>query len=609
MRKGLTTLLTVAIAIFGSQAMAMAPIIGDIPSPIVGGSTGVSQTTKFVYPDAFDLNLLVSDDQTTPTSLLKWTYEQVGSTYLINGIKSIVSSATDPITIGDSATINRAAARGYGFTASSGTQETPTVATTPMNRVTIRNDRLAPLNRSGYVTPSPSVGFQDIVPITFWCSDGNAATSSTVLFYTDNYANGFNRLSQTTKSWTFENKEVFFNKCWAVSEGFYGACTTHTWPASGTGVCFEVAKTGNNWGSVASPLGFLTLSPNTLYRVRAKMNCSQVAPGHTPFWDMVVENNYDAVLKKGLNLYSMDQIFLDNVGGANSVVSSTNGTDLTMYFAPSAVSTPQLNDAKAGLFSTTYSANKDARVRFRVLDVDSNTALLNDQKYGAICLQQIQIDSIPISKITTTPIYTISSFKRNTDTTNTSLNNTEVSGYVGPSIVFNSGTLTITPNGSGTSSELITITPANDTDKAGGVAPVFTAPYTNMSDEWPIPWVANRVYELDVTLVAPTSNDQSHPWDAMWMGFDCPTNEVNCETVITSVKAIASPRTSASVYKMWYCAQNETAMSNAAFHVLRWRIRFGNNTSLNFPSASDTTNVGAVRLTNLKVSTVTFPAQ
>lgn len=591
MRKGLTTLLTVAIALIGSNAMAMAPTISDIPSPIIGGRNA-TQTTKFVYVDAFDLNLLVSDDQTTPTSLLKWSYDEVGSTYTINGTSPIFGA--DANTVATVLQINNNVGT---FGSGNATVETNTDG--KKNTITIRNQKLYPLG--GTASTAAATGFADILPITFWCSDGNAASSQTILFYTDHDA--ANRLSAKVKNWTVLNKESFVGKSWAVSETFFGTITTHTWPADGKGICFEVAKTGNNWGSVASPMPFFSLTANTLYRVRAKMNCSQVAPGHTPFWDFIIENSYDAVTRKGLNLYSMDQIFLDNVGGANSVVSSQTGTELLMYFAPSPVSCTNWNNTAVGtgLYSTTYANGKDCRLRFRVLDVDSNTALLNDQKYGAICLQSVQVESIPMNKVVAdaTPLTSITYFKRNTDTANPTLNNTSASGFVGPSIVFAGATLkylTITPAGGGTSSELITVQPANDNLS------------TTMADDWPIPWVSNKIYELDVQMSAPDSNSQLHPYDAMWLGIYAPTNEINCETVVTSYKLIGSPRTGTpQTYKMFFNTQNETVVNNAAYHFLQWRVRFGNNTSLNMPNASDTTNNGGVRLHGLSVWNVTVP--
>lgn len=586
-----------------AAAQNQPPEIGDIPAPIIGNATGASQVVPYVYPDAFDLDLLVSDDLTTPTSLLKWTYETVGSTYLINGIRPISSATTDPAKVPDELTINRAPARGMGYLGV--TTETGALS---LARITIRNERMNPLG--GPLTTRTTVGLTDIQPVTFWCADGNAASSQTVIFYTDNYAGGFNRLSMCPCSWTYENQEPFFNHSWPVSEeGFHGSVTTHTWPSSGTGLCLDVTKTGDNWGSVASPLGFLTLSPKTIYGIRLRMNCSQIAPGATPFWDLVLENNYDAASKRGLNLYGMDAFFLDNQGGANSVISTWHGADITLFFTPLSVRTPQM----AGLFNNpAYSAHKDARLRFRVLDVDSAPALLNNQKFGAICLQSVQIESIPLTKLyEQAPCVQINAFQSNT-TTSGSLpapgNNTQVDGYFSPAVLFTSGTLTLAPAGAGTANELLTVTPAADTDGAGGPRPILRKPFDNMADEWPIPWLSSTLYEFTAQLSAPRATDEAHPWDVIWMGIDTPTNEVNCESYVTAVKGIASPKAAApQTYTFLYNCQNETLAPSWPLHFLRWRLAFGNSTRVNFPNPEDATNTGAVRIHSLTVRKVLLP--
>lgn len=109
-------------------------------APVVGGMNATQQT-RFVYPDAFDLDLLVSDDQTTPTSLLKWTYEIPGTPlYLINGIKPIDRAVTDPVTVPDALTLNRAPARGMGYLGT--TTET---GGAKLSYATIRNEHMSPL--------------------------------------------------------------------------------------------------------------------------------------------------------------------------------------------------------------------------------------------------------------------------------------------------------------------------------------------------------------------------------------------------------------------------------------------------------------------------------
>ena len=92
MKKGLTmTLLTVAIAMMGYQALALAPVITDIPSPIVGNAGDVTAPNTFVYPDAINLDAYVSDDSSATTKIL-WSYEESGTKYILNGIDPINSS-------------------------------------------------------------------------------------------------------------------------------------------------------------------------------------------------------------------------------------------------------------------------------------------------------------------------------------------------------------------------------------------------------------------------------------------------------------------------------------------------------------------------------------
>ena len=76
----------------GLQALAMVPVISDIPSPIVSNDD-VTGPNEFVYPDAIYLNNFVSDD-TSPTAKILWSYETSDRKYLLNGIDPI--NSTDP---------------------------------------------------------------------------------------------------------------------------------------------------------------------------------------------------------------------------------------------------------------------------------------------------------------------------------------------------------------------------------------------------------------------------------------------------------------------------------------------------------------------------------
>ena len=89
MRKGFTvTLLTVAVAMMGSNAMSMAPVISEIKDIIVADDSGATGSNNFVYPDAIDLNNSVSDGDTADSAII-WSYYDEDGNYLINAKPSL----------------------------------------------------------------------------------------------------------------------------------------------------------------------------------------------------------------------------------------------------------------------------------------------------------------------------------------------------------------------------------------------------------------------------------------------------------------------------------------------------------------------------------------
>lgn len=607
MRKGLSTLLTVAIALVSSQAMAMAPTIFDIPSPIVGSGTGSSQSTKYVYPDAFDLTTLAADDNTAAADL-KWSYEIVGAPrYVINGLVALNSSVDDPINPPTVKDINHALA----------TAEIKDVDRKP-NTITIRNHRLAPIAGGGATDTTP--GFIDQQLVTFWVSDGTAVSSKTVTFTTDNYANGWNRL-QT--AWKME-KADFLTKSWRTVDGPYGDCTTRTMD-DGKGICFNVQQLGNNMAAMSSPYGFFSLTPNKVYRIRATMNGSQATAGKTPLWDFLIDN-YNGSYGKGLNAYGMDAIYMDNEGGANTVLSSQNGTDYVMYWAPAAFRTAQWNavgtvTVPTGIYSPSYSTDKDPYLRFRVMDVVNNPALRSDQKFGTLCMQKVFVESLPFSSVKKAPTplvqigtvgATIPNKFKAAHATNLG-GNVFIKGLVGTAVAYSStgGYVNLTPNSTAAQgTELVAIQPATDLKgiNTGDGSVVLTAPYTDILDDYPLPWTSNKVLMLEVDLAAPNSNSEAHPWDIIVLSMETVTNELMYESYVTATKKIASPRYNSTqqTYTLFFNTMNETKSTIANFHFLRWRVRFANSANLNWPNASDKTNSGGVSVKRIEVNEVTF---
>lgn len=440
MRKGLKlALMTVAIALISVRAMAMAPVINDVPSPIVGNAEPVTGGSNFVYIDAFDLNNYGSDVETTTPELL-WSYTGPGvagaSKYLINGVPPINTSVVDPKSPTTAQSINLTCAVN---------EWNPDGMT---NTVTIRNNFLSPL-QAGELTPGafvePGTGWPkshtagvddawnrwsvidnylktglmvkvgtvggntnsvndpngETEPLTFFLSDGAAYTSQTVFFFSAKST--ADRLSQVFAPIKADKFGFGGSQFWSASKIDGAGHTDWSMDSPGDltttsvgGMCFVVGAnggtvlTGNNLGSLSSPMPYFSLAKNMVYRIRMQMSGSNVGPGATPFWDFVLEN-YDPATGRGLNLYAMDTLIFDNVGGADSI--TANGMLVTMYWTPAAVATAQWNNATTGLFTATYAANRDPRLRFRVLDLDGNAASQSNVKGGTLCIQSLTIDA------------------------------------------------------------------------------------------------------------------------------------------------------------------------------------------------------------------------
>jgi hypothetical protein len=96
MRKGLVvTLGVVALVLLVTPTFALAPVISCIPDIIVSDAEQ-NQTVDqnfFIFSDALDLDQAVRDDDTSPKSLLKWSFVETapGNSILINGISGLTA--------------------------------------------------------------------------------------------------------------------------------------------------------------------------------------------------------------------------------------------------------------------------------------------------------------------------------------------------------------------------------------------------------------------------------------------------------------------------------------------------------------------------------------
>jgi len=579
MKKGLMlTLLTVAIAMIGMKAMGMAPVITEIPSPIVGNERGLTDANLYVYPDAINLNNYVSDDTTTAANII-WSYTIAPSTYRINNV--------DPIAVG---TDNI-------FTAAGGTKRINTQVVGAelntdglANTITIRNSNLSPLGG----TANPPAGPDGIIAAetklcTLFASDGTTYSSTELFIYTDK--NGWDRLStgQTGPTGQVVKDVPFTTTDGWVSATVAGTLTFNT--ASNTAICIGVPLTGANFGLWVSPYGYVSLTANTVYDIRLTMGGSSTTAGTTPFWDFVVDN-YSSDGSQGLNLYGCDAFFLDNQGGNNAV--TTTASDFHVMFAPSAIATAAWNNASTGVFTAGRDANNDMRFQFRVLDVDSNGGITAASDAGTLCLQNLTVTAYALGNLQTLQanMYDATTI---TDANAGGGGTTTVDTLLGSTVSFAGGDITITPSSGAQSVELVSIFPGDRTNDTGNPA--------GQVDNYPVAFDANTIYQVVAEMTAPNANSVTNSFDVFWVGADLPTNEVIYESFTTNnAGQVGMPQVAPSqTFMAFYHSNKGTSATTSQWHFFRPKVIFGNNAGLAVGN-----NSGGVIVNSIKVNKVRF---
>jgi hypothetical protein len=579
MSKGLKlTLMTVAVAMMAAQVMAMAPVIGDIPSPVVGDAENTTPANYFVFPDAFNLASYVSDD-TSPAAAIKWTYETAGTPkYKINGVPPL-AAGDDPNVPPAGKVVNTQVLGGEHNPDSN-------VAT-----LTIRNIHLTPnVDVQGADPMGSNLPETEAQLVTLWASDGEQADSADVWFYTHEGADTFGN-----PNWT----NVVTHDFEGSVEGWTYAGTNCTSSNSGgTAICIDAPAAGSNMGTWAGPTGMVDLVKNNIYRIRAKMQGSQASGGSTnnvPFWDVTINNlRVEGGNFIGLNLYGFNYMVLDNAGRANAVVSTSGGMDFEFWWCPSPISLASWNVATdgstAGPFAPAVGNNKNSFMEFRVLDDNSNPGITADAKSGSLCITNLIIDraeisalSQPVNKL---PKTTLSSSNSNW------ANGSGTVNYTGtyPS----GGGCLLTPSSSGATSGIGQVQTGDGNINFGNMS--------TLADDYPAAMAPAKLYLITVGIQVPTANDATNCQDVFWVGADTPSNELICLTWVSSNQnKCAMPTTTNQEYKALFYSNFGTAAGNPAeLKALRPRFMVGNNAGL----GGSIVNSGSIQVNTFQVDEV-----
>jgi len=577
MKKGLNvTLMTVAIAVMAFQAMALAPVISDIRSPIVGGVPGATSATPYVFTDAFNIVEKATDDSTTSVNI-RWSYYYAGpEIYRINNV--------DRVALTDAAINNPGAARINGATTDPGD-----VDANPAT-ITIRNVKYAPVVGSP-VAPTGS-GIIDVTLVTLFASDGSTYTlqeNGEVYFYTD--TGGQSRLSGSVVPWTPEgigHQTAFPTQGTSVWTWSPPSGTVTSSTQAGTAVCIETAALGVNVASWISSWGTISVAKNTVYRIRARIQGTQTSAETTQFFDFVL-GNFDGSTQ-GLNLFGADFMFFDNTGGANAPLykPSTNGTTYEMYWAPSCVNNANYNAST--VWNTSNAENRKMLLAFRVLDINNFTALTADNDFGRLCLNDFTVDALPTSKMSLQQVWA--------SPTTLTASNFHAASIFG-AVTYETDKIRMSQqNVGGNNSATL--------DFGGAFPGDGTIDYGNMSslsDNYPVPWEANTLYQIGYSYSAVDSGSAAAPFDALWVGMDCPSNEMIVISYVTSQEGLAAmPKTGTpQEYVAFIYGHTVTTSGVPEFAFFRPRSEWANS-----PSIIESANSGSMYLHSARVSKVTF---
>ena len=572
--------MTLAAAVVSAQPVVnTSPVIADIPYPIVGGGETTMPSNTFVYPDAINLNLYVSDDGGVEN--IVWSYETVGTQiYSINGTDPIDTASEDP---------TDPAADGKDLNTVRKAEEDPDGK--PLT-ITIRNVHLSPIGGPN-VDPGSTEGIlsNETQVVTLFASDGSTYSLTEILIYTDN--EGVDRLSFDNPY--YEPPPIIDDK-WTMDVAAGDATLT----VGSNGICIDVPAGGTNIGTWTSPYPVIEMSGNSVYRIRANMNGSQTATGHVPLWDIVVQNFDSVEGLSGANAYFTDYLFLDNEGGANAIGPAVGLDSVELYFVPLPAKCPAWNDPSTGAFTPANDARNDFQIVFRILDADQTGGYGGEFDMGQICIQTLTIDRFDLTDDVTEG-ETVMDLPINT--TNFSAHDilgTTAFDFDTPNQV------TIGPADGNFELEISRLVPGDELHRAVGT-------FGEIEDDYPIPWRSETIYMIEVDISAPTANDEDQPVDMIQVGMDPPTYEVFMQNTVTrgdgSMHNIGMPKSGVpQTYVSFFNSHQQSLSTEDEFKRLRPRVQVLNSTVFSFGNASwipQTKNTGDFTVHDIRVKTVT----
>jgi len=594
-RRFAVTLLAVAIAIvIGAPAFATAPVIGAIRSVVIADDVPATTDNIFVYPDALALNTLAEDDNVS-SGAITWSYTGTGR-YTLNSRSPIDLLTDDP---------NSPGTKEVGEVAMDDLGETGTPSDGDVRTVTFRDTALSPVG-GPHTDPTPGDSSSSTVHsevVTLFASDGSTYSQKSIMVYTE--SNGVDRLSGSALI-RVDQLVPTQTLGWTSSLSGSGTLTD-----SG-GLCINVPVAGSNFAQWIGPYGIIDLVQNNVFRIRMEMDSAgaTLPVGTTPFWDLVIDN-YDTTNASTPNKYLGYFTNWDTEGGANAIgqvaAAGGHGGIMDVWWCPPAVNTASWNDASTGMFTATMDPLNDVRVNFRVLDVSAG-ALDGQNDGGAVCLNRLTIDRIPISQLAvqSTP-YDQTNLSASTHVVGAIFGATATAGGASSTLyTFSGGDVTVTPNTTGSMGsdawdlEVVNID-MGDSNNNPSDPP-------SLLDNYPVPWNSDELLMGSLGIQAPNAQGQTTPPDGIVLQWDTPTNELLMGAGTYSTDNTAGmPKDGVNEELVsFYYSHSSTASSIVNGDRIRMRVVLLCSTTFN--SGGNANNLGGVTITNERVDVIEVPA-
>jgi len=583
MKKGfIVALMTVSIAsAMVSGSYASAPVIRDLPDIIIGDeATGLATSAQtFVFPDALDLRAYFTSDNDSTSVSVKWSYLDTADEISINGVPSVTSDPINP-SAGDRITTNdtdSAQVDGDPFT------------------ITFRNKYFSPDGGPNdlhslpeFSDPLTSVSVLATNELTLFASDGATYTAKPLTVYTVN--NTSDGLSGGL-TFTLENNPDFSGgsaNSWTGTLLTAGGSFAARSGVGGSGLCMDTNANPatNSFTQWKSPLQYVDLKDNTLYRVRFSMNTSQATPGNIPFWRL----GYINLNGLGQQNYGGQRFFLSASGGASGIGTPNGRTDFETWIAPNPMSTPQWRDPSTGAFAPAYAGSENFQFDFTLFD--NNTNINTQVRVGTVCLSSMTVESTPATSLLGSGTTVYSTPISSSAHVLTSLGAGDTGAFVG-----NTAEMDL----------------AIDAPGATGGEALAPGPLATNTTAYPILWEGDVLYglEADLRLKVPNTGD---PVQLITLVMSVPSNEQIVDDYSFRgqpgyMQLAASPTVAASTYRNWWYSNNVSTgaglINGADLQRFGWQVQVFSNGNLNNNKGGDTTVVDNVRV--LKYTVPVYP--